>query len=119
MIICTVFLIAVIINRNYKFATAAERRKRRFTVSVNEEPAGGYTNPVARFFGERNLIDVFVCGMTVVGILLLIAPEIFYVRDIYTSGYLRSNTMFKFAFAAFIILSIAMSYTLCSGCFGL
>ncbi|MCH4153450.1 MAG: DUF2298 domain-containing protein [Saccharofermentans sp.] len=110
VIICTVFLIAVIINRNYKLATAAERRKRRFTVSVNEEPAGGYTNPVARFFGERNLIDVFVCGMTVVGILLLIAPEIFYVRDIYTSGYLRSNTMFKFAFAAFIILSIAMSY---------
>jgi uncharacterized membrane protein len=59
---------------------------------------------------SRNITDVFVCGMIVTGILMLIAPEIFYVRDIYTGGYLRANTMFKFTYAGFIILSVAMIY---------
>jgi len=69
-------------------------------------------NPVQKFFNKRNTVDVFMCGVIVVALLLLAAPEIFYVRDIYTSGYLRANTMFKFTYAAFIILSLSMVYSI-------
>ena len=100
VIICVTFLIFTIIYRN-----VAEKKGRGKTHEKT------YTNPVAGFFGRRNPMDVLVCGAIIVGILLLIAPEIFYVRDIYTGGYLRSNTMFKFTYAGFIILSICMIYS--------
>lgn len=63
-------------------------------------------------FRDYSIADIFVCGMIVIGFMLLMAPEIFYVRDIYTNGYLRANTMFKFTFAAFVILSICMAYAI-------
>ena len=115
VIISIFFLVVVAVNKNYRYTSAAKAKK---NAKANNSFAGiygdenSYTNPVQRFFADRNLIDVFVCGMTVVGIMLLIAPEIFYVRDIYTGGYLRSNTMFKFTFAGFIILSVTMIYAI-------
>ena len=115
VIISVFFVIVVAVNKNYKYISAAKAKKK----SKNNDDAPDIigdnlktSNPVQKFFAERNLIDVFICGMTVVGLMLLTAPEIFYVRDIYTGGYLRSNTMFKFTFAGFIILSITMIYAI-------
>ena len=110
VIICVVFLIIVFATKNYMLVSSAKARKMSGSAPVIGD-GSSYNNPVQAFFAQRNLIDIFVCGMTVVGLMMIIAPEIFYVRDIYTSGYLRSNTMFKFCFAAFIILSIAMIYS--------
>lgn len=113
VIISVFFLVVVFANKNYRYAFSKKSKKNqnaRLTNVIGEE--NNFTNPVQAFFGKRNLIDIYCCGMTVVGIMLLIAPEIFYVRDIYTGGYLRSNTMFKFAFAAFIILSTTMIYSI-------
>ncbi|MBO4637002.1 MAG: hypothetical protein J5685_07640 [Clostridiales bacterium] len=116
VIITVTFLIFTIVYNNYEKAGKTKvRRSSRKNGTVNNiigyrEDCG--SDPVTRFFHRKNVADIFVCGMTVVGILLLIAPEIFYVRDIYTSGYLRSNTMFKFTYAAFIILSISMAYAI-------
>ena len=110
-----VFIVITIVNKNYQLAgshskrSASKASSKIQTIGPNDSE---FTNPVQAFFGKRNLIDVFVCGIVVIGIMLLIAPEIFYVRDIYTSGYLRSNTMFKFTFAAFILLSLAMGYAI-------
>jgi YYY domain-containing protein len=70
-----------------------------------------YTNAVSRFFGMKNRVDIFMCGAAIVGFLMLLAPELIYVRDIYEGDYSRANTMFKFAFAAFILLSIVLGYT--------
>lgn len=83
-----------------------------FVIVFKRTPSGKteYNNPIEKFFKERNPIDVLMSGSVIVGILLLAAPEIFYVRDIYTSGYLRSNTMFKFTYAGFILLSVCMAY---------
>lgn len=106
--ICITFLVFTIINKNYMLS----KGKKSQTVTVYGISPSDHLNPVSKFFGERNLMDVFVCGMIVVGIMLLIAPEIFYVRDIYVGGYLRSNTMFKFTYAAFIILSLSMAYSI-------
>ncbi len=99
VIINVVFLIFVITHKTPVKPTTKSR-------------TATYDNPVQKFFGERNIMDVFACGVIVVGLLLLIFPEIVYVRDIYTGGYLRSNTMFKFTYAGFIMLSIAMIYSI-------
>ncbi len=66
---------------------------------------------MTKFFNKRSIIDVFMVGMSVVGMMMIIAPEIIYVPDIYGASYERSNTMFKFTFAGFIILSLVMAYT--------
>ena len=114
VIICLVFLVVTIIYKNFRYSSPTKAKKAKTYGSAASVIGSeySYTNPIQRFFSERNLIDIFVCGMVIVGLLLIAAPELFYVRDIYTSGYLRSNTMFKFAFAAFIILSIAMIYSI-------
>lgn len=114
VIICLTFVLMVALNKNYqkKSNGRSSRNASSATSLVIGPNSSEYPNPVMRFFGERNIVDIFVCGMIAVGILLLIAPEIFYVRDIYTSGYLRSNTMFKFTYAAFIILSLSMAYAI-------
>lgn len=109
-IICLLFVIFTIVYKNHIKTNSILQSKGMKETPIFDEPSEGYTNIVSKFIGERNLIDVFVCGMIVVGFLLIIAPEIFYVRDIYTGGYLRSNTMFKFTFAAFIILGICVAY---------
>lgn len=107
-----VFILFTIIYKNYRHASSSKKKNVKANAKGAVYGANSYPNPIAKFFGERNIVDIFVCGMIVVGILLLIAPEIFYVRDIYTGGYLRSNTMFKFTYAGFIILSMAMSYSI-------
>ena len=52
-----------------------------------------------------NLILILLLFSTV----LILIPEIFYVKDIYPAHY-RANTVFKFGFQAFIVLSICASY---------
>ena len=115
VIISVFFLIVVFSRKNYRYISSVKAKKKAAAKNADPEVIGkenGYTNPIQQFFAERNVIDIFVCGMTIVGIMLLAAPEVFYVRDIYTGGYLRSNTMFKFTFAAFIILSLTMIYAI-------
>ncbi|MCQ2532733.1 MAG: DUF2298 domain-containing protein [Saccharofermentans sp.] len=107
--ICGVFVAFTIIGKNYTLDNGIKKNKKVSVIGVSPTD---HINPISKFFGERNIIDVFVCGMIVVGLLMLIAPEIFYVRDIYVGGYLRANTMFKFSYAAFILLSIAAGYSI-------
>ncbi|MBR3248306.1 MAG: hypothetical protein IKG03_07915 [Clostridiales bacterium] len=114
VIISVFFMVLVFATKNYRYTSISKAKKKAGTASGKAELFDGqyaYNNPVQAFFAKRNLIDIFCCGMTIVGLMLLTAPEIFYVRDIYTGGYLRSNTMFKFAFAALIILSVTMIYS--------
>ncbi len=108
-IICITFFIITMVSKNYEYLSVARKRKKNRNTSEAVIGERG-TNPISNFLAERNIIDFFVCGMVAVGFLLIIAPEIFYVRDIYTGGYLRANTMFKFCYAAFIILSMSVAY---------
>ena len=104
--VAAIFIVVTLIRKNTIYGSKSGEI---FGISLRSQEN---MNPVSRFVFERNIVDVFVCGMAVVGILMLIAPEIFYVRDIYTGGYLRANTMFKFTYAGFIILSVAMVYAI-------
>lgn len=110
VIISVVFFIWVLVTKNYRLSGGKGKASTSGDVVTEDMNHNGWTNPVQKFFGTRNIADVFICGIVVVGIMFIIAPEIFYVKDIYTDGYLRSNTMFKFTFAAFIMLSEAMCY---------
>lgn len=65
------------------------------------------------FMRNKKIIpaDIFIGLISFFSILLLIAPEIIYLKDIYT-GHFRANTMFKLAYQAFIMLSFSSVYIL-------
>lgn len=63
------------------------------------------------FLRKKKLLvsDGFVLLISYFSLLLIIIPEIFYLKDIYSS-YFRANTMFKLTYQAFIMLSISGIY---------
>jgi YYY domain-containing protein len=54
-------------------------------------------------------VDQFVLLLIILSTLLIILPELIYVKDIYPAHY-RANTMFKLVFQAFMMLSLASGY---------
>lgn len=55
--------------------------------------------------------DLFILFLILLSTLLIIAPEFFYIKDIY-EGHYRANTMFKLVYQSFIVLSITSSYVI-------
>ena len=54
--------------------------------------------------------DLFVLVLTLWATVLIIIPEIIYVKDIYIPEHHRSNTMFKLVYQAFILYSLSAGY---------
>lgn len=54
--------------------------------------------------------DFFVLAMTIWATILIIIPEIVYVKDIYIAEYHRANTMFKLVYQAFVMYSLSIGY---------
>ena len=54
--------------------------------------------------------DLFILGLLVSSILLIIIPEIIYVKDIYIASHYRANTMFKITYQAFVIGYLSSGY---------
>ena len=54
--------------------------------------------------------EMFCVIMGLYAIVLIIVPEVIYVKDICGISYARANTMFKFTYQAFIIFAMLMSY---------
>lgn len=75
--------------------------RRKNLYPEQDKPAGGS----ALSPGDRLLLIFLVCGIG-----LLIIPELVYVVDIYSGDYKRANTMFKFTYQAFILLSFVLAY---------
>lgn len=59
---------------------------------------------------EESRADHFMLILFTIGTMLLIIPEYFYIKDIYPAHF-RANTMFKLGYQAFIMMSIASTYT--------
>lgn len=55
--------------------------------------------------------DIFVIIISLFSLLLIITPEIIYLKDIYTAHF-RANTMFKLSYQAFIMFSISSVYAI-------
>lgn len=60
---------------------------------------------------QLNQTDLIALCFSLFSLILIIFPEIFYLKDIY-EGYFRANTMFKLTYQAFILFSIASGYFL-------
>lgn len=61
--------------------------------------------------GQMVSINIFIFLLIIVSTLLLIFPEILYVKDIYPQHY-RANTMFKLGYQAYIMLSLVSAFTI-------
>ena len=85
---------------------------RRRSVEKNDVQSAAVRSrgKVTRFLAGMNPMDLFVCGLLVCGFIFLVLPEVVYVVDIYSGDYKRANTMFKFTYQAFVMLSLGIGY---------
>ena len=61
------------------------------------------------FLAKKNLaVPILIVALFLMVLFLIIFPEIFYFKDIYTT-YPRANTMFKLVFQGFMLLGILLS----------
>ncbi|MBN1169136.1 hypothetical protein JXA63_04570 [Candidatus Woesebacteria bacterium] len=54
--------------------------------------------------------DLFVFCLHVASWILIVLPEIFYVKDIYIASHHRANTMFKLTYQAFVMFYLTSGY---------
>jgi len=54
--------------------------------------------------------DIVALGMFSAGCILVLIPEVVYVKDIYRAEYHRANTMFKMAYQASLLFALASGY---------
>ncbi len=63
-------------------------------------------------FSGLNTSDLFVLALIITATMLIIIPEIGYIKDIYIYEHRRANTMFKLVYQAFILYSVVSGYIL-------
>lgn len=61
-------------------------------------------------FKNLNNSDIFVFSLIITATILVIIPEIGYIKDIYIYEHRRANTMFKLVYEAFIMYSLVSGY---------
>jgi len=59
---------------------------------------------------KKQKTDCFILVLFFVSWLLILIPEIIYVKDIYIHSYQRANTLFKLTYQAFVMFSLASGY---------
>jgi len=69
---------------------------------------------IRTLFFKKTIIntDIFAISLVITATILVIIPEIIYVKDIYIFEHRRANTMFKLVYQAFIMYSLASGYIL-------
>ena len=60
----------------------------------------------------KSVSDYFVFSLILTATILVLIPEVIYIKDIYIFEYRRANTMFKLVYQAFILYSLASGYIL-------
>jgi len=69
----------------------------------------GMTGEVLGMTGKRIFRSDLLVALGVTAVVLLIIPEVLYVKDIYTT-HQRANTMFKLTYQAFIMMSLVFGW---------
>ncbi len=65
--------------------------------------------PITRFF-KLSKPDIFVLALLTTCFILIILPEIIYVKDIYIASHHRANTMFKLTYQSFVMSYLISGY---------
>lgn len=65
--------------------------------------------PIHKFF-KLQKTDIFVLSLLTTACILIILPEIIYVKDIYIASHHRANTMFKLTYQAFVMSYLVSGY---------
>lgn len=65
--------------------------------------------PITKFF-KLAKTDIFVLALLTTSFILIILPEIIYVKDIYIASHHRANTMFKLTYQAFVMSYLTSGY---------
>lgn len=63
-----------------------------------------------KLFSPKKTADYFTLSLIITAFILIALPEFIYVKDIYSTDFYRANTMFKFTFQAYLMLTIASGY---------
>ncbi|MBU3935183.1 hypothetical protein KJ909_00765, partial [Patescibacteria group bacterium] len=61
---------------------------------------------------KKSVSDIFVASLIVTATILIIIPEVVYLKDIYIYEHRRANTMFKLVYQAFILYALSSGYCL-------
>ncbi len=67
-------------------------------------------NYVLNFLSQLSFSDLFVVVLSLCAIGLIVTPEFIYIKDIYDNGTLRTNTVFKCVFQAYLMFDIIIGY---------
>ena len=59
---------------------------------------------------DKKPVDYFVSFIFLTAFILLLIPEVVYVKDIYGADYYRANTMFKFTYQAYVLMTVAVGF---------
>ena len=84
-----------------------------FVVSLLiEKLRGAEQKSLYHLLTSIRLPDLFAVLMGLCAIVLVLIPELVYVRDIYENGNARANTMFKLTYQAYIMFGMTMIYAI-------
>lgn len=67
---------------------------------------------VFKFWKGKSVSKILPLAMIFVSALLILIPEIIYVKDIYIKDYHRANTMFKLTYQSFVMMSLVFGVTI-------
>lgn len=82
-----------------------------FFISNRRKPNMKQDQSILRHYLGQNTADIFQIILIISAFGLILAPEFIYVKDIYDGDFKRANTMFKFTYQSFSLLTVVAAYT--------
>lgn len=82
------------------------------TLGVNVEIKSPTNHQLPTTNHQLLIPDIFILILLLVSTILIIIPEIIYLKDIYIPSYHRANTMFKLTYQSFMMFSVLIGYVL-------
>ena len=70
----------------------------------------GFLSIIVRQMKKINITDLFILSILITSWILIILPEIIFVKDIYIASHYRANTMFKLTYQAFVLSYLSSGY---------
>jgi uncharacterized membrane protein len=70
----------------------------------------GFLTSIGKKIKSIKLTDIFVLSLMATSWILIIMPEVIFVKDIYIASHYRANTMFKLTYQSFVMSYLSSGY---------